>query len=734
MFLNELEGQIKTQNIGEIKTYQVAANSVIFKMLSSDIYSDKIRAVIRELSTNAYDAMVEYGTIKPNDLENSLKFKVHLPTYLEPYFSIRDFGPGLDEEGIIYVYTYGASTRRKSNEFAGVLGIGAKSPHAYSKSGFNVNSYFNGKMFSYVSFLKDGEPSFVLNDETFTAEPNGVEVIINVNSNDIDAFRRKAKEVYMWFNHKPEFNIDIAFDKYILIEDSDDYAIFQIKNEYRDEFTKGILMGNILYEYPDIIRSTYNSHEQKIMDRVVFKADIGDVDFHPSREYLDDSTKTKGFIDAKIKGFLKKVVQDINAKVQDLYKDPTISYFEKSKKIHTSLNTFKGIFNQSEVRELSVKKFGRLKVLEKRAESVLKRLPWLDSLMYRNLNKSVGERQRQFYLNDDIIVMDKPLSYDNIFKWLRKNVNPSISNIKVFVPKYSYFPKLSNGRYDYDHIHNVTKVDIMRYFRCKETEIRFTSQMITDIGVKAPITRAKKSDPKILKIPYLDLSKSWWNLIRDTRNEFDVKNPPEKIYYIRLNNMFNKLISLGDGTSLQWKETEKFYDEFRSYLKRCGIVDIKLHLAYPSMITDLMLKHPNYVDVIELVKASRTPIKKYDKTKLQNFKSTLLTYYSSDSSSYFKQNQVFKSKLYKLINDDKDFMKKLIETKSDSEEMSYTMLGLLPIYEEEVCELPAWYADYCLKYGDLEKYIYDMKDRYWDCHKIDLLIHLFETAIENGKL
>ena len=54
--INE-DSQMQT-NISGMQTFQIEANATMFKILSADIYQDKIAAVIRELSTNAIDQIV----------------------------------------------------------------------------------------------------------------------------------------------------------------------------------------------------------------------------------------------------------------------------------------------------------------------------------------------------------------------------------------------------------------------------------------------------------------------------------------------------------------------------------------------------------------------------------------------------------------------------------------------------------------------------------------------------
>ena len=89
-------------------------------ILSDGLYSNKILAVIRELSTNAYDSHVDAGVA-------DRAFEVHLPTRLEPYFHVRDYGTSMTHDQCMTLYTtYFRSTRNDSNDAVGCLGLGKK--------------------------------------------------------------------------------------------------------------------------------------------------------------------------------------------------------------------------------------------------------------------------------------------------------------------------------------------------------------------------------------------------------------------------------------------------------------------------------------------------------------------------------------------------------------------------------------------------------------------------------
>ena len=87
----------------------------VLSILSDQLYSNKIAAVIREYSCNAADAHVEQGIpTKP--------FDVILPTAFVPELVIRDFGPGLCEDAIYGVYmVFGKSTEEHTNTQKGMF-------------------------------------------------------------------------------------------------------------------------------------------------------------------------------------------------------------------------------------------------------------------------------------------------------------------------------------------------------------------------------------------------------------------------------------------------------------------------------------------------------------------------------------------------------------------------------------------------------------------------------------
>lgn len=295
---------------GEVKksAFSIQASAKAFEILSSNIYSNKIRAVIREVSCNAHDAHVAANNPNP--------FKVHLPTTLEPWFSVRDYGLGLSDDDIRQVYTtYFFSTKTDSNDYIGALGLGSKSPFCLVDS-FTVTSYFNGVKRVYSCFKsEDGEPSIALLTQENTTEPNGLNVSVDVNNLDYSEFIDEAVNVYKYFTNVPDINLKSVYDT---IANYHKAIVVKTKN-VRSSLKRGelvALMGNVAYEIP----SNYNN--LWIHGELLF--DIGDLSFDPGRENLSMDQKTIANIKAKI----NLVVQDIlEAVEQEVESKPT--NFEK---------------------------------------------------------------------------------------------------------------------------------------------------------------------------------------------------------------------------------------------------------------------------------------------------------------------------------------------------------------------------------------------------------------------
>ena len=287
----------------------------VFDILRNNLYSDKILAVIREYSTNAYDSHVESGNSKT-------PIEVTIPSVIDPIFQIRDFGTGLSEDDVFNIFSsYGASTKRQSNELVGTLGMGSKSGFAYADS-FTVTSWHGGLKKVYEAFIDESKIGTICKvHEEVSDEPQGLAVTISVNSKDIRTFIDKAQDFYFWFNPRPVFknyDLDSLIDsgkRNLTIYHESDTCLIYLKN-YSYTPTISVKMGNILYPIPsdcDLDVAWLKNTQYHL----IINVEIGDVSFTTSRESLEIKPATVSLLNEKIEKIKQEVYSTFQSKIDE---------------------------------------------------------------------------------------------------------------------------------------------------------------------------------------------------------------------------------------------------------------------------------------------------------------------------------------------------------------------------------------------------------------------------------
>jgi len=289
------ESEITSKN-----TFSIKATSRSFAILSKGIYTCEISPPIRELATNAYDSHVAAG-------KTDVPFEVHLPSETEPYFSVRDYGVGMNVEEIQRIYTtYFESTKTQSNDYVGCLGLGSKSPFCYTDK-FSVDSFQNGKRHYTECFLKEGIPSYTPIETENTTEDNGMLIKFSVKSNDIYTFNRKATEIYNRFLSRPKIvggNDTFEYKEVKHSYSGDGWAL--IDGEYNSQ--SHAIMGNIAYPISSdkLKLNSYSSNEdeKKIFALIRCGVDvtfgIGELEVAASRESLHFDGDTINNVKSKL--------------------------------------------------------------------------------------------------------------------------------------------------------------------------------------------------------------------------------------------------------------------------------------------------------------------------------------------------------------------------------------------------------------------------------------------------
>lgn len=292
---------LATGGVTESGTFGISTkdSAHIMQILRDTLYSDKILAVLREYSSNAWDAHREAG-------KADLPIRVTLPTQMAPTLSIRDWGPGLSPSEVFEVYTqYGASTKRDSDETVGTMGIGSKAGFAYSDS-FTVISCHGGQRRTYVAVLDSTDSGLInlLHEEPCDLE-TGVEIQIAVREGDINEFEGTAKKLFKYFVPRPEINVDLP-------PTSEQENVLTDGSIYGMGSTGWVaVMGCIPYRINLDQLRTYQGGLHNCVYRLfgALRFNIGEVHISASREELKYSDLTKQALKQKFDALIDEYVQ-----------------------------------------------------------------------------------------------------------------------------------------------------------------------------------------------------------------------------------------------------------------------------------------------------------------------------------------------------------------------------------------------------------------------------------------
>lgn len=281
--------EVTTHGVLRQNRFRIKNNAKAFKVLIDKLYSDKPRAIVRELWSNAYDSHVEAGCPER-------PFECHAPTVFEPYFSVRDFGVGMTQDQVMNLYsTVFESSKEDSNAVVGKWGLGSKSPFSYTDT-FTVTAY-SGTVAEHYSVFIDGEgyPNIALMHANPDTSARGIEVSFPVGSNDVGSFTQAIKRVSAGFDVHPTVNcplpareIEMAGAGWVLLNDVNSLNTIP-------EYTGGMYarQGCVLYPVDTAMLPDMTDLERAVVSSsIIASFPIGDLEINPAREGLSYDTRT----------------------------------------------------------------------------------------------------------------------------------------------------------------------------------------------------------------------------------------------------------------------------------------------------------------------------------------------------------------------------------------------------------------------------------------------------------
>lgn len=305
----------------QIKTHMQPIHSTTYRIdeeavphvtaLLRNMYPNPTLAVVREYISNAVDAHVEHKVDKP--------ILLHLPTFDEPWFSVRDYGPGLnkeDTERLLYGYGASGDFKRTSNDIIGGFGIGCKCGFAVADS-FIYTIYHNNTKSIWLCFLDelDMGRANLLSAEP-TTEPAGVEIKIpikEVHGGITHSFQEALNQVVPYVQsditftlaNTSTFTLPEPFTP--LMSDSTICTVNGVDYEIKFHWTKNfasayklpyLKVGISVFEIDRNIQYELELSSDKLARLSLIEVPIGFLQLAPSREALQYSQHTKTLLKA----------------------------------------------------------------------------------------------------------------------------------------------------------------------------------------------------------------------------------------------------------------------------------------------------------------------------------------------------------------------------------------------------------------------------------------------------
>lgn len=594
MKVNKRINNIERHGVEVEDTFTIKASSQAFEILSSGLYADKVLAVVRELSCNAYDAHVEAG-------KKDEPFEIHLPNRLEPFFAVTDNGVGLSHENIMGLYTtYFDSTKDESNDFIGAFGLGSKSPFSYANS-FEVVSRHDGMKRIYQIFINEaGIPAVALFGETHTDECNGLQVKLTVKAADNTTFRDRVRDCLKYFPVKPK----VVGDPYFKFEqlpktavEGDGWIAYETSNSYYYNHDLVAIQGNVPYKVDTGQFSTLNDHQLSFLrgTRLAIKFDIGELDIAASREEIQYTPKSIGSLEQKARDIISTIGQMLDKRA---WKFNRLGFWNASVEYERLATTLFGrnvwdYVKPDEVKCPTLKKFLRIKGSIPLDPKVLK----LHTIVHYKAAWKAGAYSRynvkRIKPQADMAVMVNDLRIGGIKrtkKWL--NNHDDYNTALMINRRKDFTTKPTDAEYEKE----IKKIEKMLG---KPTILTVSED--TD-----PLIKTTTKRPKFLfkfdKGSSHGRRRAWWARL-EAGNDVDVTKGG---YYIDLYKGVQ--VRDEDGNDIDWG-----HGDLKSYLvqmlkllndhrKDVGLPEQTEIYAIPSLSAKDVLKHSGWHNAFELTK------------------------------------------------------------------------------------------------------------------------------------
>lgn len=294
--------------LGDIQEHRVGIDKsnidFIATLLTSNLYSKPLESFLRETIANAYDSHVEAGT------SEHILLLIEDISYGTYRFSIRDYGVGVSPERFEAIYkNIGSSTKRQSNDYIGMFGIGRFSCLSCADTA-HITSYYNNVKYSYVMYKNGGGINIDKISEIEGEFKNGLEVSVEKTVISVQDVTTALKKLCL-------------FDKLYISYKGDHSIVRNAVNNFNERkithyktFSRCSLLsdnhnyfrvGNILYDNGGLGLHT--------IDGIIVNLPIGTVDITPNREELQYTDYTRKEIASRLLSVKEEFQGIINSRI-----------------------------------------------------------------------------------------------------------------------------------------------------------------------------------------------------------------------------------------------------------------------------------------------------------------------------------------------------------------------------------------------------------------------------------
>lgn len=322
--------------VNDVMKFTLKNPGKIMTVFRDNMYKHKFRTMVQEYMCNARDGVRERlfselraeNKISGKDVSNLIKIEdlycklknhieVWVPTQLDLFFRVRDYGVGISPERMRDVFLDFGSSTKNENYSTGGFGFGGKIGFAVSDS-FSITSWYNGVKYEYLAtLLNDPDGELIELSKTETKEPNGVMIEVPIAVEQIGLIQTAILRTCLFWKTKPVIhNVgDLSFDwskiDYLyknnhssIVTINKESGFFDIKEKILtskdDRFF--VLIDDIVYPINSNLLTTEGGIKITTLLRknqaVLLNANIGVLDIIANREEIAINDKNNNLINS----------------------------------------------------------------------------------------------------------------------------------------------------------------------------------------------------------------------------------------------------------------------------------------------------------------------------------------------------------------------------------------------------------------------------------------------------